>query len=136
MFRRATIRVLLLLCVMYAITYIDRVNVSTASSQFGAELNLSHTQTIGPMWSIPMDIAPKHAGVASGLMNTGSALSAIISPVVGGWMIDRTGNWNLPFIVSMALMVLGIALSFMMQPNRPLETERRDVKVGGLGTPS
>src|SRR5216684_3860813 len=36
--------------------------------------------TIGPMWAIPMDIAPRFSGSASGLMNTGSALAAIISP--------------------------------------------------------
>ena len=30
--------------------------------------------TIGPMWSVPMDIAPKYSGTAAGLMNTGSAL--------------------------------------------------------------
>ena len=39
--------------------------------------------TIGPMWAIPMDIAPEYSGTASGMMNTGSALAAIISPVVG-----------------------------------------------------
>ncbi|CAB3748811.1 putative sulfoacetate transporter SauU [Paraburkholderia humisilvae] len=76
--------------------------------------------TIGPMWAVPMDIAPKHAGTASGIMNTGSALAAIISPVVGGWLIDLTGNWNLPFTVSMALMALGIVLSFTMRPDRVL----------------
>jgi MFS family permease len=79
--------------------------------------------TIGPMWSVPMDIAPRHSGIASGVMNMGSALAAIISPVIGGWLIDSTGNWNLPFIVSMALMTLGIVLSFVMQPNRTLELE-------------
>jgi MFS family permease len=74
--------------------------------------------TIGPMWSIPMDIAPKFSGTASGMMNTGSALAAIISPVVGGWLIDRTGNWELPFIVSMALMVLGSMVAFAMRPDK------------------
>jgi MFS family permease len=77
--------------------------------------------TIGPMWAVPMDIAPKHAGTASGIMNSGSALAAIISPVVGGWLIDRTGNWNLPFVVSMALMAAGIGLSFTMRPDRALD---------------
>jgi sugar phosphate permease len=77
--------------------------------------------TIGPMWAVPMDIAPKHAGTASGIMNSGSALSAIISPVVGGWLIDSTGNWNLPFVVSMALMAAGILLSFTMRPDRVLD---------------
>ncbi|AKJ69373.1 MFS transporter [Pandoraea thiooxydans] len=72
--------------------------------------------TIGPMWAIPMDIAPEHAGTAAGMMNTGSALSAILSPVVGGFLIDRFGNWNLPFATSMALMALGVVLAFRMQP--------------------
>jgi MFS family permease len=84
--------------------------------------------TIGPMWAVPMDIAPKHAGTASGIMNSGSALAAIISPVVGGFLIDRTGNWNLPFTVSMILMGLGIVLSFTMRPDRAL-----DVAVGAEG---
>jgi MFS family permease len=72
--------------------------------------------TIGPMWAIPMDIAPKFSGTASGLMNTGSALAAIISPVVAGWIIDRTGNWDWPFIGSMALMLAGALLAFTMKP--------------------
>jgi MFS family permease len=84
--------------------------------------------TIGPMWAVPMDIAPKHAGTASGIMNSGSALAAIISPVVGGWLIDRTGNWNLPFIVSMVLMAAGIVLSFTMRPDRKLEVAPADVE--------
>jgi len=72
--------------------------------------------TIGPMWAIPMDIAPKYSGTASGLMNTGSALAAIISPVVGGWIIDVTGNWDWPFIGSMVLMFVGAMLAFTMKP--------------------
>lgn len=72
--------------------------------------------TIGPMWAIPMDIAPKYSGTASGIMNTGSALAAIISPVVGGWIIDVTGNWDWPFIGSMALMLVGALLAFAMRP--------------------
>lgn len=72
--------------------------------------------TIGPMWAIPMDIAPKYSGTASGIMNTGSALAAIVSPVVGGWIIDVTGNWDWPFIGSMALMLVGALLAFTMKP--------------------
>src|SRR5450756_343337 len=73
--------------------------------------------TIGPMWAIPMDIAPEFAGTASGMMNTGSALAAIISPVVGGYIIDRTGNWDLPFLGSMILMALGVVLALRMRPD-------------------
>jgi len=59
--------------------------------------------TIGPMWAIPMDIAPRYAGSASGIMNCGSALAAILSPVTLGYIIDQTQNWELPFIGSMGL---------------------------------
>lgn len=72
--------------------------------------------TIGPMWSLPMDIAPEFAGTASGMMNTGSALSAIISPVIGGYLIDRFGNWDLPFMTSIVLMAIGVILAFRLQP--------------------
>jgi MFS family permease len=89
--------------------------------------------TIGPMWSVPMDIAPKHAGTASGIMNSGSALAAIISPVIGGWIIDRTGNWNLPFTVSMIVMAAGIILSFTMRPDRSLEAEEEKTHAGHAG---
>jgi MFS family permease len=74
--------------------------------------------TIGPMWAIPMDIAPKYSGTASGFMNMGSALAAILSPVVGGWIIDVTGNWDWPFIGSMGLMLVGAGFAFTMKPEQ------------------
>lgn len=78
------------------------------------------------MWSIPMDIAPKYSGTASGLMNTGSAFAAIVSPLVAGFVIDATGNWYLPFLMSMALLLLGGASAFLMHPERPFtEAEAR-----------
>ncbi len=78
---------------------------------------------IGPMWAIPMDIAPQCSGTASGMMNTGSALAAIISPVVSGFLIDTTGNWEIPFVGSMILMGLGALLSFRMQPDHKFHSE-------------
>ena len=74
---------------------------------------------IGPMWAIPMDIAPKYSGTAAGLMNMGSALAAIVSPLIAGFVIDATGNWYLPFLMSMALMALGGCCTFLMRPERP-----------------
>ncbi len=72
--------------------------------------------TIGPMWAIPIDIAPEFSGTASGMMNTGSALAAIISPVLSGMLIDKFGSWELPFVGSMVLMAAGIWLAFRMRP--------------------
>jgi MFS family permease len=89
------------------------IAISLSAGFFFAEL------VIGPIWSIPMDIAAKHSGTASGIMNTGSALAAIISPVAGGILIDLTGNWELPFVVSMGFLALGTVLSFTMRPDKP-----------------
>jgi MFS family permease len=71
--------------------------------------------TVAPMWAIPMDIAPKFSGFASGFMNSGSALAAIISPVLAGVIIDRTGNWELPFVGSIALLLFGAILALWMK---------------------
>jgi MFS family permease len=79
--------------------------------------------TIGPMWAIPMDIAPAHSGTASGLMNTGSALAAILSPLVFGVVIDHTGNWTLPFVGTMGLMMVGVVAAFAMRPDQGFTTE-------------
>jgi MFS family permease len=77
--------------------------------------------TIGPMWAIPMDIAPRYAGSASGLMNSGSALAAIISPLIAGYVIDKTGIWELPFVGSIGLLLLGAFLAFAMKPDQELD---------------
>src|SRR5258708_30701591 len=76
--------------------------------------------TIGPMWAIPMDIAPRFSGSASGLMNSGTAFGAIISPLVFGLVIDKTGNWELPFIGSIVLLFVGAILAFWMKPDEAL----------------
>src|ERR1700692_615721 len=76
---------------------------------------------IGPIWSVPMDIAPKYSGTAAGLMNTGSALAAIVSPLVAGYVIDVTGNWYLPFLMSMGLLLVGGFSAFLMHPEQPVE---------------
>ena len=77
--------------------------------------------TVGPMWAIPMDIAPKFSGSASGLMNTGSAFAAIVSPLIAGYVIDKTGNWELPFIGSIGLLLIGSMTAFWMKPDEGLD---------------
>jgi sugar phosphate permease len=89
-----------------------------AASLFAAEI------VIGPMWSIPMDIAGKYSGTASGLMNTGSALAAILSPLAFGRIIDATGDWHLPFVASLGLLLAGAALAFTMHPERRFQDDR------------
>jgi sugar phosphate permease len=95
-------------------------NVTVAALCLSAAVFFSEF-TVGPMWAIPMDIAPKFSGSASGLMNTGSALAAIVSPLLAGYVIDKTGNWELPFIGSIVLLLIGSIMAFTMKPDEGLD---------------
>jgi MFS family permease len=77
--------------------------------------------TVGAFWAIPMDIAPRYSGFASGIMNSGSALAAIVSPLIGGMIIDRTGNWELTFVAGVALLLIGAGGAFWMKPDEEFE---------------
>jgi MFS family permease len=91
--------------------------LSLSAAFFCAEL------VIGPMWAIPMDIAPRYSGTAAGFMNTGSAIAAVLSPLAFGFLADLTGNWHVPFIGSLGLLLLGAALAFTMHPERPFQDQ-------------
>jgi Major Facilitator Superfamily len=63
--------VLAMLCVMYFITYVDRVNIGTAASEIQKELGLSNTQL--------------------GLVFSAFAYPYLLFQVIGGWIGDRLG---------------------------------------------
>jgi MFS family permease len=89
--------------------------LSLAAAFFFIEL------VVGPIWAVPMDIAPKYSGSASGMMNFGFAAAGIISPVVFGYLVDRTGSWTLPFAASAGLLLVGAGLAFRIHPDKPFE---------------
>lgn len=76
---------------------------------------------VGPIWAVPMDIAPRYAGSASGMMNFGFGVAGIVSPVVFGALLDWTGGWTVPFYASIGLLLVGAALSFFMRPGHPFK---------------
>src|ERR1700674_3089995 len=67
----ATRMVLILLCLMYMINYIVRVNVSTAAAVFQPELHLTNTQV--------------------GLIFSMFGYPYLLFQVIGGWVADRFG---------------------------------------------
>ena len=73
---------------------------------------------VGPIWSVPMDIAPRYAGTASGMMNFGFGVAGLVSPLSFGYLVDRTGSWVVPFIASILLLLLGAVLALRLRPDR------------------
>ena len=120
--RRNLVALMMVLCCASMVPILFTHNLTLVAISLSAGFFFAEF-TIGPMWAIPMDIAPKYAGTASGMMNTGSAFAAIVSPVVFGYVVDKTGHWTWPFVGSMVLMLFGAALAFAMHPDRPLSEE-------------
>lgn len=76
--------------------------------------------TIAPMYAIPMDISKEFAGLGSAYIIMGVAIAGIISPVVFGWLIDKTGNWNVPFTTGIGILLVGAAVAGTLRPDKPL----------------
>jgi len=62
---------------------------------------------LGACWAVPIDIAPDHAGVITGCMNTLGNLGGLIGPLVVGIAVDRWGSWTFPFYVTAAVYASG-----------------------------
>jgi len=100
-------------CFMLPILFFHDLNIVATCLSFAfffAEL------IVAPIWAIPMDIAPEFSGSASGFMNFGFGMAGIISPVVFGYAIDLTGRWDVPFIGSLAFLLIGAMLAFTCKP--------------------
>jgi ACS family D-galactonate transporter-like MFS transporter len=82
------------------------------------------------LWSLPIDIAGKYAGTAGGMMNTGFGVAGMISPAVFGFLIQRTGSYEIPFLISAGLLAVAALCSFWIDPTNKLrEEEEADEKV-------
>jgi len=100
-------------CFMLPIVFIHDLTVVAiclSAAFFFAEL------IVAPIWAIPMDITPEYSGSASGFMNFGFGIAGIISPVVFGYAIDLTGRWDVPFIGSLGILLLGALLALRCKP--------------------
>jgi predicted MFS family arabinose efflux permease len=73
---------------------------------------------LGACWAVPIDIAPDHAGVITGCMNTLGNLGGLIGPIVVGIAVDRWGSWTFPFYVTAAVYASGGVAWLAIDPTR------------------
>jgi sugar phosphate permease len=69
-------------------------------------------------WAVCLDVAPNHAGVVTGFMNTFGNLGGLVGPFVVGLMVDRLGSWTLPLYVTAAVYFAGALAWLAINPNR------------------
>jgi len=54
-----------------------------------------------------LDIGPKYAGVLIGLTNTAATVPGILAPIITGFIVKFTGDWNMVFYIATAVMLVG-----------------------------
>lgn len=74
-------------------------------------------------WAICTDIGRKFAGAVSGAMNTAGNIGGFICASVFGYVVDATGNYNMPLYVIAGMLLISSFLFFKLDPSRPLAEE-------------
>src|SRR5437870_2706666 len=75
---------------------------------------------LGACWAVPIDVAPDHAGVITGCMNTLGNLGGLVGPLVLGFAVDRWQSWTFPFYVTAIIYVAGALAWLAIDPTRPI----------------
>ena len=79
------------------------------------------------LWSLPLDIAGKFAGTAGGMMNTGFGVAGMVSPAIFGFLIQTTGSYEVPFLISAGLLGVAAICSLWIDPTNKLKEVPMDM---------
>jgi ACS family sodium-dependent inorganic phosphate cotransporter len=71
-----------------------------------------------------LDLAPRHAGVLVGLQGTAGNVAGMVSPVLGGAIVERTGSWDLNFYLIAGLLLVGILIWTRWSSGEPITLAR------------
>lgn len=75
------------------------------------------------VFAVGLDIAGKYAGAVTGAMNTAAQVGSLVSSVMFGYLVNRHGNYNVPFIPMAILLFVGTLLWFKIDATRELIPE-------------
>jgi ACS family glucarate transporter-like MFS transporter len=70
--------------------------------------------------AVCLDIGGQYAGATIGAFNTASQVGSLVSSVVFGYMVDRTGSYDAPFLPMAVLLAIGALLWLKIDPARQL----------------
>jgi len=72
-------------------------------------------------WAVPLDIAPDHAGVVTGWMNTLGNLGGLVGPLVVGFVVAEYHSWVIPFSIAAAIYAIGALAWLVIDPTKPIK---------------
>ena len=81
------------------------------------------------VFGVCLDIGRKHAGSTVGLMNTSAQVGGLISTVAYGYIVERFGSYDAPFVPMAILLFIGALLWFRIDASTELSAESFAVPV-------
>jgi predicted MFS family arabinose efflux permease len=75
------------------------------------------------VFGVCLDIGQQHAGAVVGLMNTTAQVGGLLGSVAYGYIVERFGSYDAPFIPMAALLFLGALLWLKIDASRELHAE-------------
>jgi sugar phosphate permease len=86
---------------------------------------------LGPFWAIPSETLPKRTvGPAMGLINAVGSLGGYFGPLVVGYLVKRTGSFQVAFSVLAIALLIGGALSFLLERGSSAAAPERAARAG------
>jgi MFS family permease len=81
--------------------------------------------TLPGSWTSCMDVGGRFVATLGGAMNMLGNLGGFLSPIVIGYLVQATDQWELAFYVTSAVYVFGAVLWLLIDPVTPLEEQVR-----------
>ncbi len=100
-------------CLLVASTLIENPYLAVGLI---ALVSFSMDLTLPGSWTTCMDIGGRGVGSLSGAMNMMGNLGGVVSPIVLGIVVDRTGDWNLTFQITAVICLLGALCWLYIDP--------------------
>ena len=72
------------------------------------------------VFGVCLDIGRKNAGAVTGLMNTSAQIGGLVGSVAYGYIVDKFGSYDAPFIPMAAVLSLGAFLWFKIDASEEL----------------
>ena len=79
------------------------------------------------VFGVCLDIGQRHAGAMVGVMNTASQIGGLVGSVAYGYIVERFGNYDAPFVPMAALLFVGALLWLRIDASQVLHAEPRSM---------
>ncbi|MBC8392345.1 MAG: MFS transporter [Deltaproteobacteria bacterium] len=62
-------------------------------------------------WALSVDMAPRHAGILSSIMNTSGNIAGIVASGLTGWLVAYFSGWNQAILIGAVVTLFGVIIA-------------------------